>query len=359
MACLNYENGKRHGWRLRTYAPGGKRHSLWLGEMPSREAEKIKRHVAAVIESQKCGTPMPGETLRWLDKIDAGLRTKLIPVLGNAKTVAQAIAGYVEWGSERHKKSTCRAAMHTLGQFGDCFGRRQMRSLCGDELDSWLATRNVCPNTVAKHAKNLKAFVAWAKLQGWVDDLRIATSSNIGAGKKQFVSLDEFDRLLAAITDHQVRCGLALSRWVGLRIPSELEIRRSHVDWQRMRLTIVDNKRTRRSGRGPPRTRVTPIFPELAPFIERVWSAEGAPEDYLLPDIATGTRFGNRIIATRDQLGMDWPRLFHSLRATRQTELIARFGMHAACEWIGNTASVASKFYMLVDDAIWTEATGV
>ncbi len=32
-----------------------------------------------------------------------------------------------------------------------------------------------------------------------------------------------------------------------------------------------------------------------------------------------------------------WPKLFHNLRATRQTELEETFPTHVVCEWLGNS----------------------
>lgn len=52
-----------------------------------------------------------------------------------------------------------------------------------------------------------------------------------------------------------------------------------------------------------------------------------------------------------------WPRLFHHLRANRQTELTARFPLHVVCEWIGNSASIADKHYLQVTDAHYDDAS--
>src|SRR5687767_6032844 len=45
-----------------------------------------------------------------------------------------------------------------------------------------------------------------------------------------------------------------------------------------------------------------------------------------------------------------WPRLFHNLRATRQTELNEQFPAHVVCAWIGNTEKVAQNHYLQVTD---------
>lgn len=362
MASLTYETKTRHGWRLRCYDvhDSRRRHSIWLGEMQPREAEKVKRHVEAILQSHKLDTPMPGETTRWLSSITDSLRKKLAPVLGSARTVTEAVDAYMEWSERTNKASTARSSRQTLEAFCDTFGRDQMRALSSDSVDRWIDAINVGRNTTARHAKNLKSFVAWSRRMGWVDDLQLSSSSAITAGKKEFIAPARFEELLAEFTDPQERCVLGLARWSGLRVPSELAIVRSGVDWERKRLTIPDSKRTRRSSRGPPQYRVTPIFPELSPFLESVWQQhmEAGPEDYLLPDIVGSGAFVACVRRTCDRIGIKWPRLFHSLRATRQTELIARFDVHAACEWIGNSPAVASKFYELITDDKWKEATG-
>ena len=36
-----------------------------------------------------------------------------------------------------------------------------------------------------------------------------------------------------------------------------------------------------------------------------------------------------------------WPRLFHSMRASRQTELQREFPLHVVCSWLGNSPRIA------------------
>ena len=45
-----------------------------------------------------------------------------------------------------------------------------------------------------------------------------------------------------------------------------------------------------------------------------------------------------------------WPKLFHNLRASRQTELVGRYPIHVVCAWLGNTAAVAAEHYLQVTE---------
>lgn len=47
---------------------------------------------------------------------------------------------------------------------------------------------------------------------------------------------------------------------------------------------------------------------------------------------------------------LPWPRLFHNLRASRQTELTDRFPDHVVATWLGNTVRIAKQHYLQVTD---------
>ena len=45
-----------------------------------------------------------------------------------------------------------------------------------------------------------------------------------------------------------------------------------------------------------------------------------------------------------------WPKLFHNLRSTRETELAETYPLHVVCAWIGNSQPIAAKHYLQVTD---------
>ena len=45
-----------------------------------------------------------------------------------------------------------------------------------------------------------------------------------------------------------------------------------------------------------------------------------------------------------------WPKLFHNLRASRQTELLDDFPVKAVCEWLGNSQAVPGALCPVTDD---------
>ena len=54
-----------------------------------------------------------------------------------------------------------------------------------------------------------------------------------------------------------------------------------------------------------------------------------------------------------------WPRLLHSMRASRQTELQREFPLHVVCSWLGNSPRIAQQSYLLVTEDDFAKAAGV
>ncbi len=45
-----------------------------------------------------------------------------------------------------------------------------------------------------------------------------------------------------------------------------------------------------------------------------------------------------------------WPKLWHALRASAETDLAARFPIHVVAGWLGNTPKIAAKHYLMTTD---------
>ncbi|MHC4743737.1 MAG: tyrosine-type recombinase/integrase, partial [Planctomycetota bacterium] len=174
-----------------------------------------------------------------------------------------------------------------------------------------------------------------------------------------FVTRQEATTLLESCPDTQWRLIFALSRYGGLRCPSEhLALRWDDVDWQRGRILIRSPKTEHHEGR---ESRWIPMFPELQPFLRDAFE-EAEPGT-----IHVITRYRNGNCNLRTQLlriirnaGLKpWPKLFQNLRATRQTELCERWPEHVVCAWIGNSRAVARKHYLQVTDEHFQEAARI
>lgn len=84
-----------------------------------------------------------------------------------------------------------------------------------------------------------------------------------------FVTTEEADAVLKACPDLQWQLIFALSRYGGLRCPSEhLVLKWGDVDFDNGRIRVHSPKTEHHEGKGE---RVMPMFPELRPFLEAAY----------------------------------------------------------------------------------------
>lgn len=107
--------------------------------------------------------------------------------------------------------------------------------------------------------------------------------------------------------------------------------------------------------------RVIPLFPELHDYLLEACST-AAEGDVNLIRRARGPKVNLRtqLLRILDQAGVEpWPKLFHNLRASRQTELTEIYPEHVVNTWLGNSLSVARKNYLQVTDQHYAAAAGI
>ncbi|MBA3482093.1 MAG: tyrosine-type recombinase/integrase [Pirellulales bacterium] len=150
-----------------------------------------------------------------------------------------------------------------------------------------------------------------------------------------------------------------MSRYGGLRCPSEvLSLRWQDIDWGASRIVVASPKTEHHAGKA---SRTIPLFPELRTILDEAFdlAPEGAvyvvDERFRKSAMGPGgwmnanlrTHFG-RIV---DRAGLKtWPRLFHNLRASRETELVESYPLQVVTDWLGNTPKMAMRHYLMTTD---------
>ena len=104
--------------------------------------------------------------------------------------------------------------------------------------------------------------------------------------------------------------------------------------------------------------RVCPIFPELRPYLEAAWDAAPDGAEFVItryrrPDQNLRETF---LKILKRAAVTPWPRLFQNLRASRETELMARFPAKDVAAWLGNSVPVAMRHYAMATDESFISA---
>ena len=171
-----------------------------------------------------------------------------------------------------------------------------------------------------------------------------------------YVSTKDAQKVLKACPDTQWRLIFALARWGGLRVPSEpLALRWVDVNWEQQRIRVHSPKTEHHEGH---ESRLVPIFPEIMPHLQQAFDeAEPGNEHIIIMrrSASTNLRTGLHRIIIKAGL-IPWPRLFHNLRSTRQTELEHHFPTHVVCAWLGNNSTTANKHYLQITENDFSKA---
>lgn len=159
---------------------------------------------------------------------------------------------------------------------------------------------------------------------------------------------------------------IGLSRFGGLRCPSEvLSLKWEDINWAHDRISVPEPKVEHHEGRG---VRTVPLFPELKAILEDLREITPQDAEYVIdkpeyraaamrPGGWANANLRTQLLKKLKKAGLKpWARLFHSMRASRQTELEAIFPTHVVCAWMGNNESTAKRNYLMVTEKDFSAA---
>ena len=353
----------------------GKRRSIRLGKVSQRTAEAVKVKVEALVGANVTGH-LDAETTRWVEALDQQLANRLTAAglieERDTATLKIWIDRYVAQRTD--VKPLTLLKYHTTSEYlVEFFGaNRSLRSITPGDADEFrLAVmhrkvgrgtpneRPVSENTIRKHVAVAKVFFNAAVRKRLISsnpfaDLKATIQPN--PSRFYFVTRKETDQVLDQCPDAEWRLIFALSRYGGLRCPSEhLALRWGDVNWEHNRILVRSPKTEHHAGGD---SRLIPLFPELVKPLQDVFElAEPGTAYVITRHCDTNVNLRTQLCRMIKRAGLKpWPRLFQNLRSTRQTELSESFPSHVVCQWIGNSEQVAVKHYLQVTDEHFSKA---
>lgn len=383
MASISQLKG---GFKIIQFINGaGKRKSLRLGKLSMQDAEMIRTKIAELNIAKIAGTDLKVETARWLADRPDTFYTKLVAVglaapriseLDPEPIEAPLISKFMDdYIAKRGDVKPATKEIWGQGKRGlvDFLGadRRLNQVTAGDAQDykSKMLRDGLAPYTISKRLQFANKIFIYSVDHELISKNPFAKVKIVKtmADRKHFVSPQDTAKLLEAAPDQDWRMIIALARLAGLRTPSEvLSIKWSHIDWVEKIVTVPSPKTEHHAGKA---SRIIPLFPELRAEFARALEVDPQSE-YLVdnPKFRRGSiglhgwrncnlRTTFQRIVKRAGL-KPWPRLFHNLRSSRQTELAENFPPHVVCAWLGNSPKIADKHYNQVTPDHFARAIG-
>lgn len=373
----------RNSWAIFYVDRDGSRKTLYPGQMPKKAAEGVKRHLEQLVAAQKARTAIPDDTSSWVAGCGQTMRAKLyahglIAAPAESETTESVSIGDF---TERYIADRADVKQSSKTVWGRCrrlllqfFGEdRTIETIgLGDAKDfrQWMlrevrgkGRKGLMENTARKMCSVASQFFTDAVDRRLVeanpfDHKDIPRTTKENRSRDFFVTRDMAAKVLAACPDAERRVIFALSRFGGLRCPSEhLCLRWTDVKWSEGRIVVTSPKTEHHDGKG---SREIPLFPELrTPLADLYAEAEDKTGHVITRTRTTETNLRTIFMRIIEAAGLaPWPKLFHNLRATRETELAAEFPIHVVCKWIGNSIQVASRNYLQVRPEDFSKASG-
>ena len=356
----------RHRW-VQFYDGEGKRQTIRLGQVTKKNAEEVCRRVEALIAAKTSGDSLDASTAGWVRNLEGKIRDRLAK-LGLVDPTAKRLSLGEWWdlfiAKQAHSKPNSTANYERAKRcMIDYFGAdRMLDSIKPSDASDWrvwmLTERNLrdkgkkglADETVRRRCGRAKTLYREAIRRGFVKDnpfSHLVSTCRGNVKRQEFIPSATIEDCINAAPCRDWRTIIALCRFGGLRCPTEvLGLQWSDVNLPEGHLTIRAPK-TEHTIKGG--IRVCPIFPELRPHLEAAWDAamEGATRvitRYTNPKQNLRTTFEKIITRAGHK---PWLRLFQKLRATRETELLAKFPAKDVAEWLGNSVPVAMMPYAM------------
>lgn len=370
-ALVTYGGGLR---RIEfSMTPNGRRRVIRLGRMNAKTAKSFHAHIETMIGDLLANRAHDADTAAWLGGLDEAVLRKLRAVgLADGVGLSRTTLGaFLErcFATMSMKASTKTFYGHTRRNLEEHFGKaRPLREISAADADAWRAWlvehEGLSAATVARRV--IAARTIWRTAVRWklaaenpFDGVKGGHQQN--ESRKRFIPQADIDRLLAETPDAEWHVIIALARYGGLRTPSEtFALRWGDINWERATVHVTCPKLAHRENHA---SRIIPLFPELRePLLALFDEAEPGTEYVIVRNRLGCANLRTQFERIIKRAGLTaWPRLFHNLRASRESELMREYDLATVCRWIGNSPAVAAQHYATsIDlDADFRRAAGL
>lgn len=364
--------------RIQFTTKDGKRQTIQAGKILKTTAREIGKHIDHLIRCSKTTEEPKEQTAKWVADVRNDwprIADKLneLRLIGNGARVDEVFVDFCERFIQSRKdvkSGTTRIWNQTVAQLRMFFGRRSLKELTKADGSAFLrymradkvnGGAGLGQASAGKYMGFTKQFLNEA-----VDSeiipvnpfAKVKTPRKTNKSRQRFIDRATIDAVIEMAPDAEMRLIFALSRYGGLRTPSEpFALRWQDIDWKRQRIHVTSPKTEHHEGH---ESRDIPLFPELLQPLLEVQELADDGEEFVIAKRrqTTDANLRRRLAHVVRKAGfVPWPKITHNLRASRQTELEDQFPSHVVCQWMGNSQEVARDHYLQTLDSHFDKAT--
>lgn len=316
----------------------------WLKGIPDRKYDQFAR-AGLVSPRVRDGVKKNVGLIEWIDKYiadRADVKTGTTVTYQRARNSAKAFFGTAKRLSDVTQADAARFA--------------EWLKKTGNRRDKKNGKKGLSQSTVRRTVGRMKQFFGAAIKQGYVQSDPFAELPSAVRENKDlfhFVEGSVIEDCLRVAPSTDWRTVLALGRYGGLRIPSELtRLRWKDVNFEKGRIVVRATKTEHHSQGG---RRECPMFPELRRYLLEARKVAGPDAEYVIgnPRLrAAEANLRTGFLKIIKKAGHNpWPGLFVNLRKSRVTELVnAGYPLQSVAQWLGHSVGVLVRHYLMARD---------
>lgn len=352
---------------------GGIRRKMRLTGLNKKDVQRFASRFGELLSAVKGGLVPDPLLISWVGQLDLKFQ-RALDEYGIVKlrppsnwSLLRAREAYLELKKGK-KPATLRNIITASDRLFKILGPESLiASLTKGQCDHAVATLHAAssPASVSQSIKKTKAILNHAvnlEVIGSNPMGHIKPGSDAGDPDRMFFVTEEMaEKVLEACPNQDWKLIFGLTRYAGLRAPSELAVLSwKDVHWDKHYICVRSSKTEHHVGK---KSRLVPIFPKLKPLLLAAFEVADDKNGLVVslfrkkPGFSPRTRM-NQII---ESAGIKpWPKTFTNCRATCDTELRQR-GVpdYKVDAWLGHSLTVAKKHYLQIVPSDYELAAGV
>ena len=215
------------------------------------------------------------------------------------------------------------------------------------------------PSTAGRRLGFVKQWFLFAVSRGWLERSpfeNISAPVPVNPARQYFISQEDSEKILEACPNQRWRALFVLSRYIGIRIPSELyTLKWSDVHFSdpskegeagRGFIYIHDQKRKHHGDEMA--LRRSPLWANVERELIALYNEAKEGEEFLFPEVKKSSNLRTDFVRIVKRAGVEvYPKIFHNLRSSCETEY-ERAGVKPTvyCRWLGNSPQIAVRHYV-------------
>ena len=348
-------------WQV-NFSENGKQRTLYLGrDFTSGSADRVARIVSDILSCRNRGDSVPLEILRRVEKLPERIQRSFEKhgLIGGVSVwkLSDLLEKFYE--TKIHLRQTTQDTYrnygnHLIAFFGaDCRLDTIGKLDCERFRDQYFGYQAAC--TVSRGLSRCQSIFRYAVDAGWLRSNpfeKTVKRVSVNLQRQFYVDRETIYKVMSCCRDDYDRLVLALARFGGLRIPSEIR----HLRYCDFVDNVIRIHHDTKTG-----AREVPLFGEIREIFDRIVvnlgkksvSADSSGDsaalgDFVFASLGNKDVLRDRVLSAINASGVDrWEKLFVNLRSSCITDMVERgYSEKILDAMFGNSSEIRRRHYI-------------